>query len=142
MVIIEGVEYGGDEPNSGWVKINGQLIVSNVGRNLAARIYNNLATLKDNTAPFGGSTAVTTEIKQHFRELRLWHWRQRQMYRDLAVAQRRIALISIRPAVAADHHAKAEEYDAQADYHIGAVQTLNEAPGCAATTAEQDDATH
>lgn len=72
------------------------------------------------------------------RELRMWHWAQRTLYRELAKAERAISQLSITSRVAIVHEDKAREYDAHADTHLNACQLLNGMPGCEGTTGEQD----
>lgn len=67
------------------------------------------------------------------RELRLWHWRK-------AMAER--AAAARHPGDNRWDNARRGQHSARADWHIGAVQVLNDHPGCPENiTAEDDDAT-
>lgn len=72
------------------------------------------------------------------RELRMWHWAQRTLYRELAKAERAVAQLSITSRVSLVHEDKAREYDAHADTHLRACQLLNDMPGCEGSTGESD----
>lgn len=63
---------------------------------------------------------VPTGEQMTTRRLRMWHW-------DTAVYARSIA----------EKYCNQTEH-AKADFHIKAVQALNDCPDCIATTAEQD----
>ena len=63
------------------------------------------------------------------RELRLWHWKQAMYHRELARSKKR-----------AKKPGSAYGNNRQADFHIRAVQVLNDCADCIATTAEQDAA--
>lgn len=77
------------------------------------------------------------------RALRLWHWRKTLYYRSQEKAA----------SIAADEweqehgkhssHWRNKERNNQrnANFHLGAVQVLNDHPGCAGSTAEQDHET-
>lgn len=62
-----------------------------------------------------------------YRDIRLWHWKQAMHLRNMAKMRRGQKKPKIATAL-----------DKEANMHIKAVQTLNDAPGCTATTAEQD----
>jgi hypothetical protein len=67
------------------------------------------------------------------RELRLWHWHKVIWHRAKANA--------IREKAGAWYRAKVKQYDCIADFHIKAVQILNDHPALLETTAEEDAAT-
>lgn len=68
------------------------------------------------------------------RQLRLWHWHQVAYYRTQAKLERS----HIPRDRAGVMLAVSALSDAKADFHLKAVQILNESPDCEGTTAEDD----
>lgn len=64
------------------------------------------------------------------RELRVWHWRRAMSARVAANGY---------PGESPYARHRAKQNHRIADFHIGAVQVLNDHPDCAGTTAEGDD---
>lgn len=66
------------------------------------------------------------------RELRVWHWRRAMSARTAANGY---------PGESPYARHRAKQNHRLADFHVGAVQVLNDHPEClaAGTTAEQDD---
>jgi hypothetical protein len=73
-------------------------------------------------------------------ELRVWHWRRVLSYRDLEHACAAKAAKHERLNGGRCSYWRSKERNAytRANWHIGAVQTLNDIPSLHATTAEQD----
>lgn len=73
------------------------------------------------------------------RSLRLWHWRECKRLRASAQRYREQESVYVNHKAERSHwRRQARNYDRIADFHIKAVQVLNDCPGCLGTTAEQD----
>lgn len=83
---------------------------------------------------------ITREVLDEVRKLRLWHWREAMAARKQAQnAQDRAEAVKGDRTYSAQMQGMADLRNADANYHIRAVQTLNSFFDVG-DTAEQDDA--